>query len=149
MEGGREGGGGGRFSHQNLQNNRSIYQPTPPLTATDRFLFCQSHYTPQNIQNDDKSKETLVSTNGLCGFSPPGGAIGAVPWQSFSETSFVDGLFVDGDSLNRAYDGNPNGGLSGEVNNVAGKSCKGMGKKTKKGSCATLIKGQWTEEEDR
>ncbi|KAL3579995.1 hypothetical protein D5086_017830 [Populus alba] len=147
--GGGGGGGGGRFSHQYLQNNRSIYQPTPPSTATDRFLLCQSHYTPQNIQNDDKSKETLVSTNGLCGFSPPSGAIGAVPWQSFSETSFVDGLFVDGDSLNRAYDGNPNGGLSGEVNNVSGKSCKGMGKKTKKGSCATLIKGQWTEEEDR
>ncbi|KAF9675457.1 hypothetical protein SADUNF_Sadunf09G0034300 [Salix dunnii] len=147
MEGGGEGGVGGRFSPQNLQNNRSIY---PPLTATDMFLFRQSHYTPQNIdQEDDKNKETLVSTNGLCVFSPPRGAIAAAPWPSFSETGFVDGLFVDGDSHTWRYEGNPDGGLSGGVNAVSGKSCKGTGKKTKKGSCATLIKGQWTEEEDR
>ncbi|CAK7331282.1 unnamed protein product [Dovyalis caffra] len=145
---GRGGGFGGRFGHQNLQNNRSVYRPTPPLTAIDRFLFGQSHFTPQNIQNNDKKNETLVSTNGLCGFSPPNGAIGAVPWPSFSETSFVDGLFIDEDSLNWTYEGNPNGGFTGEVN-VSGKSSKEMGKKTKKGSCATLIKGQWTEEEDR
>ncbi|KAJ6309942.1 hypothetical protein OIU76_014815 [Salix suchowensis] len=149
MEGGGEGGVGGRFSHQNSQNNRSIYQPTPPLTATDMFLFRQSHYTPQYIQEDDENKETLVSTNGSCVFSPPRGAITAAPWPSFSETSFADGLFVDGDRHTWTYEGNPDGGLSGEVNDVSGKSCKGTGKKTKKGSCSTLIKGQWTEEEDR
>ncbi|KAJ6424846.1 hypothetical protein OIU84_025587 [Salix udensis] len=32
---------------------------------------------------------------------------------------------------------------------LQGKVLKGIAKKTKKGSCATLIKGQWTEEEDR
>ncbi|KAB5520388.1 hypothetical protein DKX38_024707 [Salix brachista] len=117
-----EGGGvGGRFGNRNSQNDRSsIY---PPLTATDRFLCGQSHFTPQNIQN----KETIVSNNGLCGFYPPSGATGAVPWPNFQETSFADGLFVGGDSLYWTHEGNPNG----------------------KGSCATLIKGQWTEEEDR
>ncbi|KAJ6716030.1 MYB TRANSCRIPTION FACTOR [Salix koriyanagi] len=82
-------------------------------------------------------------------FSPPRGAITAAPWPSFSETNFADGLFVDGDRHTWTYEGNPDGGLSGEVNDVSGKSCKGTGKKTKKGSCSTLIKGQWTEEEDR
>ncbi|KAJ6299546.1 hypothetical protein OIU76_020501 [Salix suchowensis] len=138
-----EGGGvGGRFRNRNLQNDRSsIY---PPLTAIDRFLFGQSHFTPQNIQN----KETIVSNNGLCGFCPPSGATGAVPWPNFQETSFADGLFVGGDSLYWTHEGNPNGGLYGKVN-ASGKSSKGVAKKTKKGSCATLIKGQWTEEEDR
>jgi len=138
------GGGGGvgaRLGNRNLENNRpNIY---PPLTAGDRFLFGQSHFTPhQNIQ-------TTVSNNGSCGFYPPRGAIGAVPWQSIQETSFVDGAIgVGGDDLNWTYEGNPNGGLNGKVS-VSGKSYKGIGKKTKKGSCATLIKGQWTEEEDR
>ncbi|KAJ6750725.1 hypothetical protein OIU85_001281 [Salix viminalis] len=138
-----EGGGvGGCFGNRNLQNDRSsIY---PPLTATDRFLFGQSHFTPQNIQN----KETIVSNNGLGGFYPPSSATGAVPWPNFQETSFADGLFVGGDSLYWTYEGNPNGGLNGKVN-ASGKSDKGIAKKTKKGSCATLIKGQWTEEEDR
>ncbi|KAJ6777695.1 MYB PROTEIN-RELATED [Salix koriyanagi] len=138
-----EGGGvGGRFRNRNLQNDRSsIYLP---LTAIDRFLFGQSHFTPQNIQN----KETIVSNNGLCGFCPPSGATGAVPWPNFQETSFADRLFVGGDSLYWTNEGNPNGGLNGKVN-VSGKSSKGIAKKTKKGSCATLIKGQWTEEEDR
>ncbi|KAG6792783.1 hypothetical protein POTOM_001941 [Populus tomentosa] len=146
MEGG--GGVGGRLGNRNLQNNRpNIY---PPLTAIDRFLFGQSHFTPhQNIQNNDKNKETTVSNNGSCGFYPPSGAIAAVPWQSIQETSFVDGAIgVGGDDLNWTYEGNPNGGLNGKVS-VSGKSSKGIGKKTKKGSCATLIKGQWTEEEDR
>lgn len=159
MEGGRGvGGGSDHFGHQNLPNNHRsiIYRPTPPLTAIDRFLYGHSHFSTQQkyIQNNnDINKETLASTNRLCGVFPPsGGAIGGgVSWSSFQEASFVDGLLVDGDHcLNWTYEGNPNEDLNADHQvKASGKSCKGIGKKSKKGSCATLIKGQWTEEEDR
>lgn len=147
MEGG-VGGGGGGFGHRNLQNNPHIYRPTPPLTAIDRFLWGQSHFKHQHIQDSERNKEKLVSTNGLCSFSSSSGAIGAVSLPSFQETSFVDGLFADGDSLNWTHERNPNEVLKDEVK-VPGKNFRGTGKKGKKGSSSALIKGQWTEEEDR
>ncbi|EEF36731.1 myb119, putative [Ricinus communis] len=147
MEGG--GGGGGGYSLGNLQNNPSICGPAPPpLTAVDRFLWGRSH---SSTQSNVKNKETLVSTNGLYEFSSSSGAIatGVSSWPCFQEINFVDGLFADGDNHSYwAYDTNPNVGYEEEVK-VSGKSSKGIGKKAKKGPCPTLIKGQWTEEEDR
>ncbi|KAJ6755272.1 MYB PROTEIN-RELATED [Salix purpurea] len=96
----------------------------------------------RNLKNDRSSiYPPLTATDRfLCA--------GAVPWPNFQDTSFADGLFVGGDSLYWTFEGNPIGGLNGKVN-ASGKSSKGIAKKTKKGSSATLIKGQWTEEDDR
>ncbi|XP_050236704.1 transcription factor MYB64-like [Mercurialis annua] len=155
MEGGGGlggGGPGGGFGFGNLLNNPSgAYRPTPPpLTAVDRFLWGRSHFTNQNSV---KNKET---TNGLYDFSSS--SSGAMAnngvsslWSCLQEINFVDGLFADGDSHNYwLYDANPNVDLEQQVT-VSDKGCNnGIGKKPKKGrSCPTLIKGQWTEEEDR
>ncbi|KAF2291632.1 hypothetical protein GH714_027743 [Hevea brasiliensis] len=147
MEGGEGGGGGGGgvggFCLGNLPNNPSIRRPTTPLTAVDRFLWGRSHFSEQQTQSNVKNNETLISINGLFDLSSSNGAIAGVPWPCFPEINFDDG-----DSLNWTCEGNPNAGLEGEVKASGGIS-KGQGKKAKKVSCPTLIKGQWTEEEDR
>jgi myb proto-oncogene protein len=128
MEGRGEGGGGGACGNGNSQNNPPLYRPGPPLTAIDRFLYGQSHFSQQQAQNYAKNKEVLVSDNGLF--------------------SLVDGFFVDGEPLNWMHERNPNMVFKEEVKAV-GKNSKSVGKKAKKGSSEALIKGQWTDEEDR
>lgn len=136
------------FGLGNLPNNPSIYQPTTPLTALDRFLWGRSHFSQQQSQRNVKTNETPVSTNGLYDFTPSTGAIAGVPLPRFQEINFVDALFFDGDNLNCIYERNLNAGLDEEVK-VSARISKGQAKKSKTGSCVTLIKGQWTEEEDR
>ncbi|GAV74463.1 Myb_DNA-binding domain-containing protein/Myb_DNA-bind_6 domain-containing protein [Cephalotus follicularis] len=150
MEGGRRRGerGGGGFGYGNIQINQlPTYRPGPPLTAITRFLWGQNLQTSrQQTQKDIKNKETtLVSTNEFCGFSSSIGAFSGVPWQ---EESFLDELFADGEGINWTQERNPNFGLK-EQEKVAGKSSKLIAKRTKKGTLTTLIKGQWTDEEDR
>ncbi|PQP94361.1 myb-like protein A [Prunus yedoensis var. nudiflora] len=89
-EGGEEGCGGyGVYGlinntqpHHPHHHHQNIHRPGPPLTAIDRFLWgSQSNFSHQN---NASSKENVVSTNGLCGFSSFGGAIGheASCWPS-------------------------------------------------------------------
>ncbi|KAB1228048.1 Transcription factor MYB98 [Morella rubra] len=129
MEGGRDGCGGGARRHGNSPSDPHICgRLGPPFTAIDRFLYGQNHISHQQPQNHAKNKERFVSDTGLFSFPASSGAIG--------------------DHLNWMPERSPNMGLKEEVK-AAGKSSKGGGKKAKKGSSQVLIKGQWTDEEDR
>lgn len=148
MESGGGGGGGGcsSFGYGNLQHKPHIYRPSPPLTAIDRFLWGQSNFSQQQTQNNVKNNERVVL--------PTSGAIGAAYgseflWANNQEASFVDGFFADGETLINWSHGRNQNVSTNEENKVATKSCKGTGKRAKKGSSAALIKGQWTDEEDR
>ncbi|XP_059663840.1 transcription factor MYB119-like [Cornus florida] len=150
MEGGESGGLGYGY----LQNTHPSYRPSPPLRAIDRFLCSQNHSSHQPPRNDVKNKGTLVPENGFFDFSSSSGAIGSyaggVSWPCLPKTSFVDGLLLDGEALNWNHEGNPKVGLKEEVN-LAQKKSGDLGKRTNKGGYSTglIIKGQWTEEEDR
>lgn len=158
MEGGGESGGGkGACGYGNSQRKPSICRPGLPFTAIDRFLQYgdqnQYHLSQQQAQNHEKNKETLVSDTGLCSFTPNRDAIGG----GFScldinpEVSFADGFFVDEEPLNWIYTEKiPIMELQQDQVKVTGnKSSKSVGKNAKKGFSETLIKGQWTDEEDR
>ncbi|XP_065879580.1 transcription factor MYB119 [Euphorbia lathyris] len=131
MEGEGEGEGGGSFTDGNLQKTPSSYLSIPPpLTAVDRFLGGRSHFSEQQ---QTPSKET----SWVCDFSE-------FEWPSFEEIEFVDS-----EKLNFfTCDTNPNMGLGVDVSvSVSDDHKKSKGKKGKKDGI--LIKGQWTEEEDR
>ncbi|XP_042960000.1 transcription factor MYB119-like [Carya illinoinensis] len=150
MEGGGEGGSGDFCGHGNSQSNHPICRSGPPFTAIDRFLYGHNHHFSQTqTQNHAKNKEVLVSDTVLCSFPRSWGAIGAgFSWPSIPEVNFSDEFFVDGEPLNWMHEGSPNMGLKEKVE-VSGKSSKGVGKAAKKCSSEALIKGQWTDEEDR
>ncbi|CAK9138825.1 unnamed protein product [Ilex paraguariensis] len=148
-----EGGGRGGFGYGNLQTNPPPFRPSPPLSAIDRFLWDQTqpHFFQQQSLNDLQNKEPLVSGNGFYDFSSyssSGGAMGGyacgVSWPDLPDTSFVDGLFLDEDTLNWI---DPNVGLNEETKSAQTNSVD-KGKRVKGGSSTNLIKGQWTEEED-
>ena len=152
------GGRGGAFGYGNLLCNKySVYKPSPPLSAIDRFLWsqnysCQHQYSTQN--NVKISKGIIGSTTDglLPGFSFSSDAIGGyvvgVSLQSNLEESFVDGFFVDGERLVLTNDKNPN--IEMKEEKVSMKSFpKVVGKRNEKVASAALIKGQWTDDEDR
>ncbi|KAG6631275.1 transcription factor MYB119-like [Carya illinoinensis] len=157
MEGGGEGGGGELGTcYGNSQRNPSICRPDLPFTAIDRFLQYgdhNHHFSQQQAQNvHAKNKEILISDTGLGSFTPYRDAIGG----GFScpninpEVCFADAFFVDEEPLNWIYEKIPIlAGLKQEVKVTGNKSSKGPGKNAKKGSSEALIKGQWTDEEDR
>lgn len=148
-----------RHDHQLYPYNYLCRRPAsrPPLTAIDRFLSGQSHLNSQLIQYQNNAKNSeipLVSAaNGNLGSS----------WQYsiddniLHEESFFGGLFVDLDgeasTVNRTVVQDQRNGdtcSKGETEFVENYSCKEMGKRAEKGSSsAALIKGQWTDEEDR
>ncbi|XP_059626956.1 transcription factor MYB119-like [Cornus florida] len=150
--GGGGGGGGGGLGYVNLQNDPP-YRPSPPLTAIDKFLWGggQNHcFSQQPTLKDVNNNGTLNSANWLCDFSSSSGAIGSygvgVSWpRQHEEFRFVDGLFLDGETLNWTNEINHNLCLKEETK-VTQKISK---KRVKGGSSTTLIKGQWTDEEDR
>lgn len=151
MEPGGAGEGGG-FGYENLRNNKRLICPaTPPLTAIDRFLWGHSFHFNSNQQprNNLKNKET--TPNGLTGgsFSSFSGAIsgygGEVLWPSIQELNIVN---EESAVINSSYGRNLNE-LSEEIIVATKSSYKGIPKKAKKASSQALIKGQWTEEEDR
>ncbi|XWS71589.1 hypothetical protein CRYUN_Cryun03dG0151000 [Craigia yunnanensis] len=151
------GGRGGTFGYGNLLCNKSsVYKPSPPLSAIDRFLWVQNHSSQQqySTQNNVKvCKGTVGSTTDglLRGFSfstdAIGGYVAGVSWKSNIEESFVDGLFEDGESFALTDDKNPNMSMK-EVKSMKS-FAKGAGKRNKKVASAALIKAQWTNEEDR
>ncbi|KAE8733036.1 Transcription factor MYB98 [Hibiscus syriacus] len=113
------------------------YKSSPPLSAIDRFLWGQTQSLSSQfpIQNNAKiSKGTVLSstsTDALIG--------GYLARQNNLEESFVGGLFVDGKTLSLSDEKNPN--MEMEV--------KGNLKRNKRVASAALIKGQWTDDEDR
>ncbi|MCD9637899.1 hypothetical protein HAX54_021440 [Datura stramonium] len=119
--------------YQNLPNNH------PPLTAIDRFLLSShENYFPQQKNNNG---------NVFCEFSHFVGAnasssshANGISWPSLPEPS----NFMEGFSINEQE--NNNGLFVHEKNKI-----KESGKKAKEGNSTTnyLIKGQWTDEEDR
>ncbi|GMG98324.1 hypothetical protein Nepgr_000164 [Nepenthes gracilis] len=131
MEGGGVCGGYGHgYGYRISPSNPSIYRTSPPLSAIDRFLRGRtSHSSHHQTQNNAKNKQT---TNGL------------ISWPALHAINFVDGLLLDGSTApnERIIDEN-------EMNLTSLKSSKGLGKRGKCGSSTILIKGQWTEEEDR
>lgn len=144
---------------------------SPPLTAIDRFLCGQSHFSHQQLQNSSaNSNETVVSLgNGFCtsASSLSGGA--NISHEDYSwpngldqEVSLFDGFFLGEDVLkttqqnmynNNNNNNNPhdNGLEKDQQVKAAEEISKGVGKRGKKAcnSETFLIKGQWTEEEDR
>ncbi|KAL7247333.1 hypothetical protein ACSBR2_002282 [Camellia fascicularis] len=149
-----EGAGGGGFGYVNLQNNPSLYRPSPPLTAIERFLSSKNnHFSHKQTQNNVHNQGLLVPASVYGGFSSSSGAIGGYSSDflglSFPEKSFMDGLFHDSETLKWTYEIDPNMGLS-EDDKSTERNCKGVAKRAKCGSSTTtLIKGQWTNEEDR
>ncbi|GKU93315.1 hypothetical protein SLEP1_g6919 [Rubroshorea leprosula] len=125
------GGGGGYGS---LVHKSFLCKPTPPLSAIDRFLWGSNH-TPTQHQSHENA-EPKETTFGLCGLSSinSGAIIGCygtgVPWLSNEETPEII---------------NPNMNIVKvvEKSDKATKRCKKISRPV------TLIKGQWTDEEDR
>ncbi|WCJ18978.1 myb domain protein 119 [Euphorbia peplus] len=124
-----EEGGGGR-SHEDLQKSPLSYLSIPPLTAVDRFLWGRNH-----VKSKETSDFSSISHHEF-------------QWPCFQEINFVDGLFCDAENLNSlSYDTNPKEDDQ-QTKDCDDKSSKKKGKKSS-GSCPNLIKGQWTEDEDR
>ncbi|XP_060197303.1 transcription factor MYB119-like [Lycium barbarum] len=113
----------------------------PPLTAIDRFLLSHENYFPQRNSN-----ERTFHENGFCEFSHFLGAnesssissthANGISWPNLPEPSFMEGFFIN----------EQENGLFGHEKNK-----KVSGKNAKEGTSTTnyLIKGQWTDEEDR
>lgn len=161
MGGGGGGAGGGGFGDGNLQNNPPLYKPCPPLSAIDRFLWGQNHFSHQNSVVV-KNKQTLGSIgNGFADFSSSSGAITSygsvgVSWPSSRNDHHIMSLdegapFFDEETCSWLHERNlnPNLGSNEEARMVENNSKRTGKKKVKVGYSSSLIKGQWTEEEDR
>ncbi|GLT48815.1 hypothetical protein SLA2020_224140 [Shorea laevis] len=124
------GGGYGSLLHKSL-----LCKPTPPLSSIDRFLWGSNHTTTQH-QSHENNAEPKETTFGLCGLSSFNtGAISGcygtgVPWLSNQETQEII---------------NPNMNIV----KVVEKGDKATKRSKKISPPVTLIKGQWTDEEDR
>ncbi|XP_004295744.1 PREDICTED: uncharacterized protein LOC101298695 [Fragaria vesca subsp. vesca] len=125
-------------------HHHQLFRPGPPLTAIDRFLWSQ---------NNAKNKERLISSSNGC--SSFGGAMADLqpcsnwPPSSLGEASLDEMLFINhGDAMTWPPEKiqNPNMVFKEDQMKVGS---KGVGKRAKKGSSVPLIKGQWTDEEDR
>ncbi|XP_057472991.1 transcription factor MYB64-like [Actinidia eriantha] len=124
------------------KNKPPFYRPSLPLTAIERFLLDKNNFSVQR-------KEPLFFPSGCEGFSPFGCATGrcsdGFSWPSLPEICFKDNLFLDRETLKWMNEVNPNH----EENKLMERDSKGGGKRVKGGYSTALIKGQWTDEEDR
>ncbi|WMV35970.1 hypothetical protein MTR67_029355 [Solanum verrucosum] len=119
--------------YQNLSKN---HHP-PPLTAIDRFLLSHENYFPQQKNNNENVfSEFSHFVGGNASFSSHANGIS---WPNLPEPSVMEGFYMNEIQEN-------NGLFDHEKNKV-----KESGKKVKEGNSSTnyLIKGQWTDEEDR
>nr|XP_027112712.1 transcription factor MYB64-like [Coffea arabica] len=162
MEGG--GGLGGSFPYGNYcQGDHHLrlplLKPRPPLTAIDRFLCGQRHFSQLEILANFKNKATLVPVNSDFVSSSSGGAIhghagggGLLSWPitlppSRDASSSVNGVLCNKESTpNLSPEMNPNVGLEKEED--LPRVPRGTGRRGKGDPSVALIKGQWTEEED-
>ncbi|MFS7964791.1 putative transcription factor MYB-HB-like family [Helianthus anomalus] len=125
--------GGGFHNHVKLQKHPPV---APPLTAIGRFLQGQSGHNHFPHHNFVKNKETLIPTNGDYGFS------------YYSNRGFR-GLYDESIPMDISY----HGGFLKNYQNIQLNNevmIKSGTKMTSKGGCSkNLIKGQWTDDEDR
>ncbi|MCE2055402.1 hypothetical protein HAX54_042527 [Datura stramonium] len=148
MEGG-EGDGNAYQPYQNLPNNIPIFQQGPPLTAINRFLWSQQSQFPsqQSVANNNQS--VFTQCGGFYDFSScSNGASGINSWTSFPEASLMDSILFNEE--NALHWNNQENDMAQEMISSP-KSSKETRKKAKEGTSSTtvLVKGQWTEEEDR
>lgn len=109
----------------------------PPLTAIDRFLYGQHSHYPQKKESQNVDDDHLLANVSTYNFL----------WSNNStqESNVVDHLLANEDVLNWTQQMC----IENEDVNVLGKGAKVVGAKPRKVSSMSLIKGQWTDEEDR
>lgn len=166
LGGGRRRGGGG-FPYGNYQTNLHILQPRPPLTAIDKFLWGHNNNQQQGFLVSSNSSIGNVEMNAGAGFlstTIPGGAPmnnevhagGVLAWSSSScvEESY---RWMNNSNNNSQEmmmmmmmmkENSEEFGPTGELKQYSSKATTG---KKEKGASSNmpLIKGQWTEDEDR
>ncbi|RDX70707.1 Transcription factor MYB119, partial [Mucuna pruriens] len=142
-------GGGGAIIPLHGCGNIRVSNPTmcsagPPLTAIDRFLWGQqSHFHKQQPHNVADHSHAGV----LDGFvASSGGSAYKFLWPNGThhQVSFIEQIFANEEALNWTQQAC----LKEDVH-VLGKIVKGVGRRPNKGSSVPLIKGQWSDEEDR
>lgn len=142
----------------------SLNRPCLPFKALESFLWSQAHISDHQASCHEIPKQTEENPTPFGNASSSFALVNhghltgdAIPWEGRSdvEASFADGLIVDAGSYGNDWVGvnepNPREGAGDDQEaKVLGKSKKiATGKRVKRGSPATLVKGQWTEEEDR
>lgn len=164
MEGGGVDGSfpnGNNYNYQRIAHlGLPLYKPRPQITAIDRFLCGQGHFSRPEIYTSFNNRGTFVPVNPDFATSSNGGAIhghaggggGVLQWPSTlpppHDTNFANGILFNEESTpNLSQEMNPNDGL-GVEENLAPKVPREAGRRGKGGSSVALIKGQWTEEED-
>ncbi|KAE9594159.1 putative transcription factor MYB-HB-like family [Lupinus albus] len=125
----------------------SMFRSGPPLTAIDRFLWGQQQQ-PHNIvaRNTNASVFDNEFYKVACS---GGGSSYRFVWPNYTqEGSFYDEIIANEEALN--WENHFNTTCQNENANVLRKNVKMVRRKPKKGSSSmSLIKGQWTVEEDR
>ncbi|KAF1889987.1 hypothetical protein Lal_00025317, partial [Lupinus albus] len=119
-------------------DSSSMHISCPPLTAIDRFLWNQQAHNMVAKNNNASS----ASADEFSVFSSFGGLNHRFQWPYTQEASFVYGRLGNEEALKWT---NMHQTPEKQV-----KSVKVMGRRTKKeSSSVSLIKGQWSDEEDR
>ncbi|KAL2488627.1 Uncharacterized protein Fot_41919 [Forsythia ovata] len=142
MEGGRRDS-----LSTNLGNNTPFLHPSAPLSAIDRFLWGHNNFSYQQNFYTVENQPSLFSSNGISEFSsneinhfPNFSTNGTTSNYTTGETSFMEGLLHEKETLVQNLTEN----VKPEQANSDRKEKKEHGS-----SSAYLIKGQWTDEEDR
>ncbi|GAU34124.1 hypothetical protein TSUD_66030 [Trifolium subterraneum] len=134
--------GGG--DHIKITNHSSI---GPPLSAIDRFLWSQQNHLPQ------KKLQQSVDDQNMCSFGCSNASTHSFMWPNNNmimtqEASYFDHLLANEEVMNWTHQ-IPSLCVEKDVVNGLGEGTKMVGRKHKKVSSFSLIKGQWTNEEDR
>ncbi|KAL5710390.1 hypothetical protein ACHQM5_020956 [Ranunculus cassubicifolius] len=137
-----EGVGSFYFNHR----DHSL-RPAPPLSAIEKFLLSRNDSSQAQHQRNMKNKGTIVSKKGVGDILTSRSAIDDFG-SGFSWMNLQDMSFPEGESLRWTNEMKQTMGLEGEMK-FREKNTLGMGRKVKSRPAITLIKGQWTEEEDR
>ena len=137
--GGGFGFGYGNFQPHHHHHHHPLYHPSPPLMAIDMLLVGQSHFSQRQAQNSRRNGGSGVSGNGFHDFYSKNGAVvscgsGVLPWQPLGE---------EGLNLKEKKS------LEEKVGKTSSRGISGKRVKGGFGYSATLIKGQWSAEEDR
>ncbi|GJT84030.1 transcription factor MYB119-like protein [Tanacetum coccineum] len=140
MESGNQGGG-----YPNFGKSRKHPLVPPPMTAIGRFLQGQSSQSHSSHHNFEINKEQFIPSNGVYAFSSSSNEGISGMYNKYEVPSArclpMDKMFaVDHGVYSRSY---RNMHLNNEV-------IKSSTKIKSKGGCGkSLIKGQWTDEEDK
>lgn len=128
-----------------ITNHSSI---GPPLTAIDRFLWGQHNHFPQ------KKLQQNVDDQNTYSFGCSNASTYSFMWPNNNnmmsqEASFVDQLLANEEVMNWTQQIPSLCVEKEDAINGLGKGAKVVGRRPKKVSSFSLIKGQWTDEEDR